>query len=412
MPSHAPVSFRVLWMTMGSVFVVWTLLFTLMQFWEHKASDEKYLETLNLKAEMLHENTEAIRSWIGEHGGIYVVVDKSVHPNPLLKGIEERDVVTPEGRRLTLYNSPAFLRHVMTEFEARSGSRVRLVSQNPINPANVPDDWERERLLRLTPTTGKISEMTEINGRPFYRILSPMTLEEPCLKCHQYNKKEVGGLIGAVSISLDAEPDFKAHKTAEQALLLSHVGMWFVGTLGLFLGGWRWRQLLFRLEQSAVSDPLTGLYNRRELMDRLKAEVASAQRHKTELSMIMLDIDHFKHVNDTYGHQAGDDVLMAVTQIMQNMVRISDLLARYGGEEFVVVCSHTGIEGATELAERIRQSVMEKPLSTRKGGISVTLSAGVAEYTGQQSPEELIKMIDEALYEAKETGRNKVCRSA
>jgi len=408
-PSHAPVSLHTLWLTMGFVLAAWTLLFVLMQRWEHQASEEKYRETVRLKAEMLLENAQAMRQWIGGHGGVYVVVDEGVKPNPLLAPIAERDVITPSGRRLTLYNSPAFLRQVMSEFEALSGSRVRLVSLNPISPANLPDEWERAGIARLSPNTGKLAEMTEIDGRPFYRVMSPMLLEKACLRCHQYQTSEVGQLIGAVSVSYDAAPDFRIHQRTERALLFSHTSMWVIGVAFLALGGWRWRQLLLKLEQSAVSDPLTGLFNRRELMGRLESEAAAAKRYGTGLSLIMLDIDHFKHVNDTYGHQAGDDVLKALAHIMRNTVRINDLLARYGGEEFVIVCPHAGMDEATEIAERVRRSVEQTPLATRAGEIRITISAGVAGYQQEQPIETLIKDADQAMYEAKNSGRNRVC---
>ena len=341
--------------------MVWTVLFVMLHVWEQQSSEGKYIETVRLKAERLYENVQALRSWIGGHGGIYVAVDARVKPNPLLANIPERDVLTSDGRRLTLYNSPAFLRQVMTEFEAESGSRVRLVSLKPINSNNIPDTWERKGLERLSSETKKFADLTEINSHPFYRLMSPMILRKPCLRCHQYDASEVGRLIGAISISLDAGPDFAIYQQTKERLLLSHAGVWMVGTLGILLGGWRWRQLLFKLERSAVCDQLTGLYNRRELMAHLELEAASAERYGTGFSLIMLDIDHFKHVNDTYGHQAGDDVLKAVVKIMRDNVRAIDLLARYGGEEFIIVCPHTDIEGVSIVAEHVRHSVMVTP---------------------------------------------------
>jgi diguanylate cyclase (GGDEF)-like protein len=411
-PPRAPDPLRTFWLTMGFVLAAWTLLFVLMQRWEHQASEEKYRETVRLKAEMLLENAQALRQWIGGHGGIYVVAGEGVKPNPLLAPMAERDVLTPSGRHLTLYNSPAFLRQVMTEFEALSGSRVHLVSLKPVSPTNHPDEWERAGIARLSPKTDKLAEMTEIDGRPFYRVMSPMLLEKACLTCHQYQASEVGKLIGAVSVSFDATPDLEIHDRAERTLALSHTSMWAIGVALLALGSWRWRQLLLKLEQSALSDPLTGLFNRRELMGRLESEAAATKRYGTGLFLIMLDIDHFKHVNDTYGHQAGDDVLKALAHIMRNTVRINDLLARYGGEEFVIVCPHTGMEEATEIAERVRRSVEQTPLATRAGEIRITISAGVAGYQQGQPVETLIKDADQAMYDAKNSGRNRVCAYA
>lgn len=410
-PPRAHETSRVLWLTTAFVILVWSGLFVLQQVWEQRATYKEYVETVRLKANMLYQNAQTLQFWIGGHGGIYVAVDKNVKPNPLLSGIPERDLVTPDGHHLTLYNSPAFLRHIMTEFEATSGDRVRLISLKPLNPANVPDEWERAGLKQLSSGTDQVAEMTTIKGQPFYRRMSPMILQESCLRCHDYDKSSVGKLIGALSVSLDAAPDYAIYQTAQHALILSHFGTWLVGVLGVLLGGWRWRHLLFKLEQSALRDPLTGLYNRRELMGRLESEVASARRYGVTLSLIMLDIDHFKHVNDTYGHQAGDDVLKVITQLMQDNVRTGDLVARYGGEEFIIVCPNTDINGAIITAERVRCAVMEKPLATRRGKITVTLSAGVANYNNELSIGQLINAADQALYQAKQSGRNRVCAS-
>jgi diguanylate cyclase (GGDEF)-like protein len=401
-------SLHVLRLTIGAVFAVWTLLFGLMQIWEHRVSAEKYQDIVRLKAEMLYYSAQSLRSWIGSHGGVYVEVDKEVKPNPLLASVPDRDVVTPGGRHLTLYNSPAFLRQVMTEFEAGSGSRIRLVSRNPINPTNVPEVWERSAFDQLATKAEQVAELTTIDGHPFYRLMRPMILKAPCLGCHDYDKSAVGGLIGAVSISLDAGPDLALHQQDERNLLVTHTSMWLLGALGVLFGGWCWRQLLLRLEQAAQNDALTGLCNRRELMDRLEPEVATARRYDTALSLIMLDIDHFKRVNDSYGHQAGDDVLQALAKIMHNCLRISDLPARYGGEEFVIVCPHTDSHGARQIAERLRCTVEQASLTTRRGDIRLTISVGVAEFRAQDSVDELISLADQALYRAKQDGRNRV----
>jgi diguanylate cyclase (GGDEF)-like protein len=408
LPLH-PVSLRVLWLTLSLVFLLWSGFFTVLMLWEHRATQEKYVQTVRLKAEMLYHNTQALRTWIGNHGGVYVVVDENVKPNPLLAGVAERDVTTPSGRHLTLYNSPAFLHQVMTEFEAESGNRIRLISLNPIDPENVPDAWERAAFSHLSTSSDQYAELASVNGQPFYRLMSPMVLKEPCLNCHLYDKSDVGSLIGAISISLDAGPDLVAHEKADHSLMLSHFLMWLLGVLGIVLGGWLWRNLLLSLEHSVISDALTGLCNRRELMGRLQSEAMSAMRYGNALAMVMVDIDSFKQVNDSYGHQAGDDVLKGLAKIMSNSLRISDLPARYGGEEFAIICPHTNLHGARQIAERVRRFVEHAPLETRNGKIRITISAGVAEFDGQLPIDGLISDADKALYQAKLTGRNKVC---
>jgi diguanylate cyclase (GGDEF)-like protein len=156
----------------------------------------------------------------------------------------------------------------------------------------------------------------------------------------------------------------------------------------------------------ASRDPLTGVHNRMALSSSLQREVDLAQRQELPLSMLVIDIDHFKSFNDEHGHTFGDDVLVAVSQTIANTVRRSDLLFRYGGEEFVVLASHTGEQGAMLLAERIRENV--SALQTVRGrSIDVTVSVGVARLQEKESAEAFFERADKALYSAKRNGRNR-----
>jgi diguanylate cyclase (GGDEF)-like protein len=162
------------------------------------------------------------------------------------------------------------------------------------------------------------------------------------------------------------------------------------------------------LEKALITDTLTGLKTRKYLNERLKHEFHTAKIRKSDLSVIMLDIDHFKSVNDKYGHQTGDMVLKEVSQIVLNACDVSMVAARYGGEEITVICPKCPSEQGVILAEKIRSQI-EHQLRYDSGNCSpVTISAGVASYSSEKSPEELVKNADEALYKAKNEGRNKV----
>lgn len=165
----------------------------------------------------------------------------------------------------------------------------------------------------------------------------------------------------------------------------------------------------------ATLDALTGFYNRRQLDERIKQETASAKRKKTPLCAIMIDIDYFKKVNDTYGHAAGDLILKTVAKIMRSQLREYDIAGRYGGEEFVILLPQTNIEEALTVAERLRKSVEKKVIDIEKVNtknktktISVTISLGVYSFNLTDKPEILIMNADKALYQAKESGRNRV----
>lgn len=162
------------------------------------------------------------------------------------------------------------------------------------------------------------------------------------------------------------------------------------------------------LADAASLDPLTGCYNRREFETQINRNIASAIRHKTQLSVFMLDIDYFKKVNDTYGHQAGDQVLKSITSLVKDNIRTDDILARYGGEEFMVILPRTGKREAMELADRIRCKIEKKPVKTTEYSIRVTASFGVASLTKNTDTKGLIKTADTMLYKAKLNGRNTV----
>jgi diguanylate cyclase (GGDEF)-like protein len=168
------------------------------------------------------------------------------------------------------------------------------------------------------------------------------------------------------------------------------------------------------LEQEADTDSLTGVFNRRYLDRRLNEEFANARRHGLPLAILMFDIDHFKQINDRYGHLAGDQILVALAKTVAGELREADVLTRYGGEEFLVIAPHTSLLGATNLAERIRKCIESHDFSLPNEpgvthGIRVTISIGVASIGDRpQDKEGLVHAADENLLRAKQRGRNRV----
>jgi two-component system, cell cycle response regulator len=180
--------------------------------------------------------------------------------------------------------------------------------------------------------------------------------------------------------------------------------------LGLFLL-FSWKRKLTEASK-AGTDPLTGLANRRQMEDRTKVLFSASSRHEFDLAVLMIDIDHFKGVNDRFGHQVGDVVLRAVANCIQACLRTEDVGARWGGEEFVVVLPYTNLAGATRVAERLRALIAATTVPV--GGaetVGVTVSIGVAaDATGASSPQ-MIGLADDALYRAKHNGRNCVVQA-
>ena len=159
----------------------------------------------------------------------------------------------------------------------------------------------------------------------------------------------------------------------------------------------------------ATHDVLTGVSNRAAVMDALRGELSRQVREQRSFGVILVDIDHFKNVNDTFGHLCGDEVLRAVTRRMKECVRPYDTLGRYGGEEFLIIASDVDGNGALALAERIRSIVESKPVVTQAGEVSVTVSLGAAVSTSTRNadPQMLLRLADQALYRAKDNGRNR-----
>jgi diguanylate cyclase (GGDEF)-like protein len=211
-----------------------------------------------------------------------------------------------------------------------------------------------------------------------------------------------GAVLGLVSVARRGRPFSEAQRelfgylAAQAAVSIENVG------------------LHETVQRQAVTDELTGLYNHRRFQEAMESEVERAKRFGQEMGLVMLDIDDFKQVNDTYGHQQGDLVLAEVARILRESSREIDSPARYGGEELAVVLPQTDLEGAYNLAERIRAGIagLVLPLPDGKGTLKVTASLGVASLPHSASePRQLLAKADAALYEAKRSGKNKVIRA-
>jgi diguanylate cyclase (GGDEF)-like protein len=168
-------------------------------------------------------------------------------------------------------------------------------------------------------------------------------------------------------------------------------------------------RLFEHVEKLATLDELTGLVNRRSFNQQLATRLREAQRYRKHISLLLVDVDHFKKVNDAHGHPAGDAVLRGVAGVAASQARETDIVARYGGEELALVLPETDSAGARAIAERLRAAVASTNHPTDKGHLRVTISLGIATWPGDgAAPEELIEAADKALYRAKQAGRNRV----
>lgn len=172
------------------------------------------------------------------------------------------------------------------------------------------------------------------------------------------------------------------------------------------------QQDLEKSQQESQTDTLTSLINRRGLDKQLELERIRARQNNSSFSIIMVDIDHFKIVNDTHGHLVGDSLLKSIAQLLKTHLRKNDVAARYGGEEFLILLTETGIDGAMAVGEKIRKALYAKEWKVKDTGLSmgkITVSMGVALYRLNEPEKDLIKRADDALYMAKKKGRNQIC---
>ncbi len=163
------------------------------------------------------------------------------------------------------------------------------------------------------------------------------------------------------------------------------------------------------LAHEAMHDPLTGVLNRRAFGSALSRELSRKGRHHNVLAVGICDIDHFKQINDTHGHPAGDEVLCGLVRLIESNLRGHDVLGRHGGDEFVVLTEHAGEDGAGILYERLRAAVADRPIHTGAGDFTITISFGVKIGAEGETEAELLAAADRALYQAKSAGRNRVC---
>ena len=209
-----------------------------------------------------------------------------------------------------------------------------------------------------------------------------------------------GDIMGCISLNSDQSNAFDA----QDLQFFSVIGYQMAATLKHF-------QRFSSIQNIAIYDILTNLYNRRYFEERLAVEAKKSFYGGISLSLVMVDIDHFKKVNDTFGHTEGDKVLCKISSLLKASVRKKDTVARYGGEEFFLILPEAGLEESFIIAERIRHLVENTPFDVGQAEINLTVSSGISNFPMHpaSSKEELVKMADLALYDAKRGGRNRVC---
>jgi diguanylate cyclase (GGDEF)-like protein len=355
------------------------------------------------------------RLWLANHGGVYVRMVPGVKVNPYLKDIPGLKVlIRDESGQLYVLKNPALVTREISELAVRRGIlKFHITSLKPLNPNNKPDAFEERSLVGFQAGVKETHVFEEKNNEITFRYMAPLVTEASCLKCHSSQGYRVGDVRGGISVAISATDTMAKMKANRLYLMLLAVGIVLLtGLIITVISRFFIRELRRaedRLVDMATRDPLTGLLNRREAFRRIDLEISRSVRTSKPLSTVICDIDHFKRINDTYGHLTGDVVLQSLAKMLQTTIRDYDILCRYGGEEFLIVAPDSTSDQAAGLADRIRMTVEETVITTIDNHkIRITVSFGVSQLWPGEKLEETIDRADRALYEAKAKGRNRV----
>jgi diguanylate cyclase (GGDEF)-like protein len=383
--------------------------------WHFSQTEEFVLQAARTQARTAFEKDVLYRSWNSNRNGVYATQSDITPSNPFLDD-PARDVVTTSGLKLTKINPAYMTRQVHELGTSITGVLGHITSNNPIRPGNRPDAWEKVALTRFERGANEVWQTQSLNGSKYLRFMKPLVVEKSCLPCHGKQGYKVGQIRGGISVSVPLAPFLASARESRFLHSMTHLVLWFLGAAGLVLCirtlNIRLRErhaMELELHRLATTDPLTGASNRGHLMERADEEFQRAKRYQTPLSVLMLDIDHFKKVNDVYGHQAGDQALKQIVKIAQASMRQSDLFGRYGGEEFMALLTHTDEPSAMRVAENLCKTLAGLAIQNHKGPIHLTVSIGVSQARpGDLFLDEVIRRADESLYAAKQGGRNRV----
>lgn len=353
-----------------------------------------------------------VRRWNSGFGGIYVDKKSGVKTNQFLREVGiEPDVVTKDGRIFTLRNPSLMTKEISNIVSESSGIQFHITSQQLLNKENAPDEFEKRALKKFEEGEREFSEIERGPAGPRFRYMAPLIVEQSCQKCHFKFNYKPGDIRGGISVSIP----FKKIES-EMALNRNAIICFSVLTLVLLLGSsyLMVNQLSSKIEaanqavkEASITDDLTGLRNRRFLMTRFGEEFERARRTGETLGLLMIDLDHFKGINDKYGHPFGDLVLKCVAQTLAKMVRDYDIAGRYGGEEFAVVVTGTSSDGLLLLAERIRNKIEQTKIQDNNSSVHLSVSIGAAVRADCDTLQTLLNRADKALYQAKHEGRNR-----
>jgi diguanylate cyclase (GGDEF)-like protein len=449
---------------------VLTAIFILAAIWFDDFAHRNLEEFLHQQARVLYQQIMLTRHWNASFGGVYVRKLPGMETNRYLyevgPGYGKPSTVVPEitdkkGNVYTLKNS-ALMSRELSELTAKNADfRFHLTSLKTINPNNAPDDFETRSLKQFETGLKETFEYNQDDGKNFFRFMAPIYVEQSCLGCHGFQGYKVGDVRGGLSLALPMDNELKLLNASRMQFIVAAAILLVLVILTIILGSryvftrplrimqhfassmGKQQQLpgfllkrhdevgllaqeltdanatlltqkeeIFKrtkqLERESHTDTLTGLYNSRYLFSEGARLYERWQRDGVGIAVLMIDLDRLKRINDQFGHQIGDEVLMAVAQKLKQQCRPYDIVARYGGEEFVIMLEAASFGSGDRTAQRICQSIVENPFQIGDLTLRVTISIGVCEGISLGDFDSTLRKADEALNQAKEAGRNRV----
>ncbi|MEH6579271.1 MAG: diguanylate cyclase [Amphritea sp.] len=383
---------------------LWLLLVILSFSWNFKDAQLEQREIAYQAARSFFQQILITRSWNASHGGIYVPVTESTRPNPYLD-TAMRDIRVNDQLTLTKIN-PAYMTRQIAELAAKHQRDIQfhITSLNPLRPENRANKLEAKTLAEFENGLEEYAQLVIKNNQPRFFYMAPLVTDRTCLKCHAKQGYQVGDIRGGISVTLPY-----TEYAGLTPLLFGHLAIGIVGVFGIAVAGKKLERAYRTIKNQSDTDFLTGLDNRRAFLARIQHAIKVAHREKKVLALLLMDLDRFKEVNDSFGHPAGDELLQLIAKRLRDNLREADTISRQGGDEFALLLEGLSeTKDAAQVANKIL-SLFEKTWQL-SGNIDVQLgvSIGIALFPAHgDNYDELFQHADTALYKAKSAGRQR-----
>ena len=383
------------------------------------------------QASTLFNNIVTMRKWSSDHGAVYVKAHEGIEPNPHL--LNNHDYT--KNNELLIKINPAWMTRQISELSnQREKFYFKITSLNPINPKNLPDEFEKFALEELKKDKNKEFYTRIQNDK--YNLMGSLKVESSCLECHKTQGYKIGDVIGGLRTSVPIDNYLENLEIVESKsnvlyLITIFTSILFILIITFTINSIYERELNIltlnktlerkvnrrtkelrdankKLLEISNIDYLTNIPNRRYFFEAGSKSFYLAKREEKNLSIICIDIDYFKKINDTYGHNIGDEILKLLANTMAKIVRKSDILARTGGEEFTILLNNMNGRNAFVFAEKLRNNIENLTYTNNDIKIKLTISLGISQMKkDDENLDSIIIRADKALYLAKEENRNK-----